>query len=113
MPEKLLKSENAATAGVSVGYDCARIHGTDTNYVQTDSMGTFVSGKVSFLSTMPEIRTGALWTFNTNWSMMIPSTLGTPSAVLMVDPPIKNVQALAKQAATVMSLLGMLGAIKG
>lgn len=109
MPDRMIKSEPTASAGVSLGSECARMHGTDSNYIQTDAMGTFVSGKVSFMSQMPEIRTGALWTFNSNWAMMIPSTLGTPSATLLVDPPIKNVESLASQAAIMMGLFGMLG----
>jgi hypothetical protein len=111
MPERIFKSEPTASAGIAFGSECARMHGTDGNYIQTDSMGTFISGKVSFLSQMPEIRTGALWTFNSNWAMMIPSTLGTPSAVLVVDPPVKNVEALVKQSATIMAGLGMLTSI--
>lgn len=109
MPSKMIKSEPAASAGIALGSECSRMHGTDSNYIQIDSMGTFISGKVSLMSQMQEIRTGGLWTFNSNWAMMIPSTLGTPSATLVVDPPIKNVQALAAQASTMMSLMGMIG----
>lgn len=111
MPSKMIKSEPGASAGIALGSECSRMHGTDSNYIQIDSMGTFISGKVSLMSQMQEIRTGGLWTFNNNWSMMIPSTLGTPSATLIVDPPIKNIQALTKQAVTMMSLMGMIGAI--
>lgn len=107
MPEKIFKSEWDAPAGVSIGSECARMHGNDHNYVQIDSVGTFVSGGVSFLSTMPQIRTGAMWTFNNNFAMSIPSTLGTPSPTLVVNPPIKQIQSIAKQATTIGALFGM------
>jgi hypothetical protein len=113
MPSKTWKSEPAASAGVAIGSETARMHGTDSNYIQIDSMGTFVSGKVSFMSTMPEIRTGALWKFNTNWNLMIPSTLGTPQPTILVDNPVKNIKELGKQAALMMSLFGMFSSIAG
>lgn len=110
MAQKMIKSSPLAPAGVSIGNETARMHGSEDKYIQIDSKGTFISGKVSFMSTMSEVRTGAMWTFNNNFAMMIPSTLGTPSATLMVDPPIKNIQNIVEEASLMMGMYGMIAA---
>lgn len=104
MPNKVWKSDFDADAGLAVGSEVARMHGNKDNYIQCDSMGTYISGRVSLLSQMQEVRTGAMWTFNTNWALMIPSTLGTPVPVLNVDPPIKTVENMVKQAGVMIGL---------
>ena len=113
MPSKVWKADFESPAGIAVGNEVARIHGNKENYVQCDGLGTYVSGRMSLLSQMQNIRTGGLWTFNTNWALMIPSTLGTPVPVLNVNPPLKMLANIGQQAALMIGLFASLGAASG
>ena len=104
MPNKIWKADFESPAGMAVGNEVARMHGNKDNYVQCDGMGTYFSGKVSFLSQMQDVRTGGLWTFNTNWALMIPSTLGTPIATLNVNSPLSSLESIGEQAAIMIGL---------
>ena len=110
MADKMLKSEIDAKAGVSVGREVARMHGSADNYVQSDSLATFVGGPVSFVSQPENIRMGGMWTMNKAMILMIPSTLGTPQATLNFDPPLKGLENIMKGAAAYMALYGMIAA---
>lgn len=110
MPNKVFKSDAASPAGLGLGNEVARMHGNKDNYVQVDGLGTYISGRVSLLSQMQQIRTGGLWTFNNNFALMIPSTLGTPIPVLKIDPPLKGLQNLVEQASI---MIGLFAGIAG
>jgi hypothetical protein len=108
MPNKVWKADFESPAGMAIGNEVARMHGNKDNYVQCDGLGTYVSGRMSLLSQMQEVRTGGLWTFNTNFALMIPSTLGTPIPVLNVDPPLKMLETIGQQAAIMIGLFASL-----
>jgi len=110
--DKMLKSGGNTEAGVSVGKTVARLHGSADNYVQSDNLGTFIGGPVSFLAQPEQIRIAGMWTMNKAMNMMVPSTLGTPNATLNYDMPIKGLEAVMKGAATYMALFGMLQAAR-
>ena len=103
---KLWKSSIDAKAGVSVGEEVARIAGSEDNWVQTDATGTFINGPLS-LPLPQEIRMGGLWKMSNAFSLMIPSTLATPTPVIQVDPPIKTLTNVMKGAVEMMALFGM------
>jgi len=110
MASKVFKMDISAPAGFVVGKEVARMHGSKSNYVMSDAVGTYISGPVSFVNQPQNIRIAALWTFNNAFNLMIPSTLGTPQAVLNVDPPIKTLENIMKGAAEMIALYGMMGA---
>lgn len=110
MPNKIIKSDTAAPAGIGLGNEVARMHGNKDNYIQIDGLGTYISGRVSLLSQMNQVRTGGLWTFNNNFALTIPSTLGTPVPVLMVDPPLKGLQNIVEQASIMIGLFAGIAA---
>jgi hypothetical protein len=111
MPTKTFKANINSPAGIVVGDEVARIHGSKQNYLMCDALGTYLSGPMSFLSQTQNIRMAGLWTMNNAYNLMIPSTLGTPQAVLNVDPPIKTLENIMKGAAQMAALYGMLVAI--
>lgn len=108
---KMWKSDMTAKAGMSVGKEVARMHGSADNYVQTDSHATFIAGPVSFMSNPENVRMAGMWTMNKAMNLMIPSTLGTPQQVLNFEPPIKGLANIMKGAAAYMALYGMLTGI--
>ena len=108
---KIIKSSLGAKAGVAVGEEVARMAGSEDNWVQTDSTGTFINGPLS-LPSPEEIRMAGLWKMSGPFSLMIPSTLATPTPVLEVDPPIKGLQNIMKGAIEMMALFGMFSSIK-
>lgn len=111
MPNKVMKSEPTAGAGFAMGTEVARMHGTDENWIQCDSLGTMIQGRLSFLSQMDAVRTGGLWTFNNNWYLMIPSTLGTPVPVLNYNEPTEMMQNMIDQVAIMGSLFAAVSSV--
>jgi hypothetical protein len=111
MGTKVIKSQPAADAGVVVAENVVRMNSNEDNGVMVDERGVTISGPVSFASGANHIRLGGLWTFNNPMTMMIPSTMATPGAVLMVDPPIGQLKNIMKDATVMIALLGGLSAI--
>lgn len=111
MGTKVIKSNAAADAGVVVADNVVRMNSNEDNGVMVDERGVTVTGPVSFASGTNHIRVGGLWTFNNPVMMMVPSTMATPSAVLMVDPPMKQLVNIMKDTSVMLSLLGGLSAI--
>lgn len=103
---RTIKSSHDASAGVVVAKNAARMHGNKDNYVMTDERGTTINGPLSFVSGSDQIRFGGLWTMSHQLRLTLPSTMATPSPVMTVNPPIKQLTSVMKEAAVMISLLG-------
>jgi len=111
MGTKTIKSDAGSEAGIVVSKNASRMHGNKDNYVMTDERGTTVNGPISFVSGSDQIRIGGLWTLNNQLLMTLPSTLATPTPTLIINPPIKQLATLMKDATVMMGLLSALSAI--
>jgi len=111
MGTKIIKSNAASDAGVVVADNVVRINSKEDNGVMVDERGVTITGPVSFVSGTNHIRVGGLWTFNNPTRLMIPSTLATPSPVLIVDSPVKQLANIMKDASVMIALIGGLSAI--
>ena len=111
MSTKVIKSNPTSDAGVVVSDGTVRMTVKEDNGVMVNEKGTTITGPVSFASGTNHIRFGGLWTMNTPFQMMLPSTFATPAATLMVDPPVKQLTAIMKDAAVMIALFGGLSAI--
>jgi hypothetical protein len=100
-----------AEAGLAVAGNVARIHGNKDNYVMTSEQGTTISGPVSFVAGASQIRFGGMWTMNNELMLQLPSTLATPIPTMMINPPIKQIVSLAKDAIIFMGLIGAFAAV--
>ncbi|RLC99696.1 MAG: hypothetical protein DRI46_09020 [Chloroflexi bacterium] len=104
---KMLKDNVEGEAGVAVSSNVVRVHGTKENYVAVDEHGTTINGPVSFVAGTEQIRFGALWTMNSELNLSIPSTLATPTAVMIVDPPVKQLAGIMEAAVLMIGILGI------
>lgn len=111
MAIKVIKSSPGSDAGVVVSEKVVRMNSNEDNGVMVDERGVTISGPVSFVSGTNHIRVGGLWTFNNPTQLMVPSTIATPSPVLMVDPPVKQLANIMKDTAVMIGLLGGLFAL--
>lgn len=104
---KMIKDGVDGNAGLSVSSTVARIHGTEENYVACDERGTTINGPISFVSGGSQMRFAALWTMNSEIALSIPSTLATPTPVMIIDPPIKQLQNIMEAAQLMIKLFNM------
>ena len=102
---KTLKAHPAATAGIVVGENSVRLTVTEENNVSIDERGTTISGPMSLATSPNQIRISALFTFQTIAMGVLPSTMATPSAMYMIDPPVKQVANLVKQVAIMAGII--------
>ena len=109
MPDKMWKSEPTSLAGFACGNSVARMHGNKDNFVKCDDTGTFLSGRVSFVTQAQNIRVSTLWTFNNAFALSIPSTLGTPIPTLQFSPPTESLQYIMSGAVQMMQLIASMG----
>jgi hypothetical protein len=105
MPTKTFKSEPDGEAGIVAAKNAVRMNGNKDNYVLADEKGVTINGPVSFVSGSGQIRFGGLWVMNNEMMLTLPSTLATPSPVMTVNPPIKQLGDLMKESAIMISLL--------
>jgi hypothetical protein len=98
-------------AGVVVAGNTVRMHGNKDNYVMADERGVTVNGPMSFVSGSDQIRIGGLWTMSNQLMLSLPSTMATPTPVLMINPPVKQFATIMKDAAVMIALLGALSAV--
>jgi len=77
----------------------------EDNAINIDERGVTINGPMSLVGGTNQIRVGALWTFNNMMALSLPSTIATPTPVLMIDPPGKQLASLMKQAALMIALL--------
>lgn len=103
---KVLKSSPKAKSGIVVSDNSVRMNATEENGVMVDERGTSISGPMSLATSPNQIRVGGLFTFQTSVMGMLPSTMATPSAMYMVDPPVKQVITLVKQVALMGAMIG-------
>ena len=111
MGTKVIKSSAGADAGVVVAENVVRMNSNEDNGVMVDERGVTITGPVSFASGTNHIRVGGLWTLNNPMTMMLPSTIATPSPVLMVDPPVKQLINIMKDTAVMIGLIGGLSSV--
>jgi hypothetical protein len=108
MDPKVIKTSPSSKSGVVVADNSVRINATEDNGINVDERGITFAGPISFVNGINQIRLGALFTFNNAIALTIPSTISTPTPVLMIDPPIKQIASLMKDTAIMMSLIGAL-----
>jgi hypothetical protein len=91
MVKKSFKVGVESKAGVQV---------TDRN-----ESGVYIVGSQSWLTTPENIRVAGLWTQNTAYRQMIPSTVVTPIPNLLINPPIQGIKQLVEAVEIMKSLL--------
>jgi hypothetical protein len=111
MGTRTIKSGADAAAGVVVSSNASRMHGNKDNYIMTDERGTTINGPVSFVSGSDQIRVGGLWTMNHQLLLSLPSTMATPNPVFSINPPVKQLTSIMKEATVMIALLGAFGAL--
>lgn len=111
MGTKVLKATPSSQAGVVVSDTVVRATVKEDKGILVDERGVSIQGPVSFVSGTNHIRVGGLWTFNNTMALSLPSTMATPTPVLMIDPPVKQFESLMKDATVMIGLIGALGAI--
>jgi hypothetical protein len=111
MGTKIIKSNSTSGAGVVVSENTVRATVNEDNSVMVAENGVTISGPVSLVSSPAHIRVGGLWTFNTPYNMMLPSTYATPAATLTVNPPIKQFKTIMEDASIMMGLLASLSSL--
>lgn len=111
MGTKSIKSSSESGAGVIVSDTVVRINVNKDNGVMVDERGTTITGPISIVSATNHIRVGGLWTFNNPINLSLPSTIATPTPVLMVDPPMKQYVNLMKDTVVMIALIGGLAAV--
>jgi hypothetical protein len=108
MPKKTWKVSQDAPAGVQITDEsitiAARTPG-DVNGVFVDDSGVYLRGKMSIM-TMPEhIRIGGLWTQQSAWAQMLPSTLGFPNPNLVFNPSMSGITDMVEAVSWMMGML--------
>jgi len=107
---RILKSDTSSSAGVVVSENAVRTTVNEENGVTVAENGVTISGPISLVSSPKHIRLGGLWTFNDPFKMTLPSTYATPTATLVVDPPVKQFKTIMQDSIV---MLGLLSAISG
>lgn len=105
MGTKIIKSNSSSGAGIVVSENTVRSTVNEDNGILITEKGTTISGPISLVSSTNQIRVGGLWTFNTPYRLTLPSTYATPNAVLVVDPPLKQLETIVKDASLMIGLL--------
>jgi hypothetical protein len=108
MDPKILKTNPKSKSGVVVADNSVRLNAGEDSCVNVDERGITFAGPISFVNGIDQIRVGAMFSFNSTIKLLIPSTISTPTAILKVDPPIRQIASLMKDAAIMMSLIGSL-----
>jgi hypothetical protein len=103
---KIIKSNPKSEAGVVVSDNSVRATVKEEHGVSIDERGTTIAGPMSLAVSPNQIRVGGLFTFQTSVMGMLPSTMATPSAMYMIDPPVKQVITLVKQVALMGAMIG-------
>jgi len=111
MPTRTIKAEPDGEAGIVTTKNAVRMNGNKDNYVLADERGVTVNGPVSFVAGSSQMRFGGMWTMNSELQMSLPSTIATPTPVMMINPPIAQFTSLMKDAVVMMGIIGALGAI--
>lgn len=107
MPTKTFKSDADADAGIVASKNACRMNGKDDHYVMADERGVTVNGPISFVSGSAQMRYGGLWTMNTELMLSLPSTMATPTPVMNIDPPVKQLAQLMQEVTVMIGLFGV------
>ena len=105
---RVFKDDEYSDVGLVVDSKMIRLNGSKDNHILVDGRGTTISGPISFAAGGQQMRFAALWTMNSEIALSIPSTLATPTAVMVIDPPGKQLASLIEEATVIMKLTGML-----
>jgi len=111
MPTKTFKSDATSAAGVTVSKNNCRMHGNDENYVMAAENGITINGPVSFVSGTDQIRFGGLWVMNNTVQLSLPSTMATPSPVMMISPAVGQYASLMAEAGVMIALMTSMAAL--
>lgn len=111
MGTKVIKSKSDSETGLVVADNVIRMSSKEDNGIMVAENGTTISGPMSLVSNPNQIRVGGLWTFNTPYQMMLPSTYATPAATLLVSPPVQQLTTIMQDAAIMIGLLGVFSAL--
>jgi hypothetical protein len=103
--KKTFKLGPDSAAGVEVTDRNATLIADKDNFVAVDQSGVYIVGPQSWVTTPENIRVAGLWTQNTAYRQMIPSTVVTPIPNLIVDPPFKGIKMIAEAVALMKALL--------
>ena len=107
---KMIKQHPSSKAGVVVSESTVRATVNEENGLMIDERGTTLTGPLSLATSPNQIRVGGLFTFQSSIMGMLPSTMATPNAMYMIDPPVKQVGKLVKQVALIGALMGGIAA---
>jgi len=66
---------------------------------------------MSFVAGSGQMRFSSMWVMNNELALTLPSTLATPTPVMIINPPIKQVVSLAADVAVFLGLIGTNAAI--
>lgn len=102
---KHIKDKPEVEAGIVVDSKAVRAHGTKENYIQIDQKGTTISGPLSFVAGSAQMRFSSLWNMNNEIALSLPSTMATPTPVMVINSPTKQFTSLMKDAAVFIELL--------
>lgn len=106
MPTKTFKSDPSSPAGVVASTNAIRMNAKDDHYVMVDEGGTTINGPISIVSGSSQMRFSAMWTMNTEMMLSLPSTMATPTPVMIINPPIKQFANLMKDVSVMMGMFG-------
>lgn len=113
MGTKTIKSTSDSNAGIVVSENAVRANGSKDNSITIDDKGITLNGPMSIPGGSSQIRFSALWTMNTELMLSLPSTLATPMPVMTINPPVKQIASLVKDATVMIGLMTALGGIGG
>lgn len=105
---KTWKAKEDSSAGVQVGDNHVQATvGTanDVNGLYVDESGSYIRGKLSIMTDPGQIRVGGLWTQQSGWIQMFPSTMAFPNPNLVLSPPIHGAAQMAQAVNWMMGLL--------
>jgi hypothetical protein len=108
MGKKTWKANQDATAGMQVtdGTVQATVGTVNGPHgVFADESGVYLRGKLSLMAMPEQIRVGGLWSQQSGWIQMFPSTMAFPVPNLLIDPPLKGVADMATAVGWMMGLL--------
>jgi hypothetical protein len=108
MGTKVFKSDSEATAGLTVSSKLCRMHSNKENYVLVDDKGITIDGPISIVSGSSQVRYSALWTMNTETLLTLPSTMATPTPVMTINLPVKQIASLIEEASVMIGLFSMI-----
>jgi len=103
--KKTFKLGPESKAGVEVTDRNTSMYANRENFITVDESGVYTVGAQSWLTTPENIRVAGLWTQNTAYKQMIPSTVVTPEPNLIISPPVQGIKQIVQAVEIMKSLL--------